>query len=444
MTRSESGSHPPLPPHSPEAERCVLGSMLRCAEAIDAARLVAGRDDFYADPHQKCFEAICQLHDRGGPVDAVLLCEELKRRGWLDGVGGWGYVGDLLDAAPTAVNAEYYAGVVRDKALLRELIRAGHELVRAGHAGDGPAGEVLEAAERRVLAINERRLALQDDERDAAALVGEVWDRADARCRSEGPAGLSTWLPSLDYLLAGLQPSELTIVAARPSVGKTTLGLHFALAASVREGRPALFVSLEQPAVDVAERAVCSLAGIDNQALKHGRLTAEEWERFRAGGERLRKAPLVVSDGSAQTVARIAARARRMLRRRGLALLLVDYLQLVEPESRRERREEQVAQVSRRLKNLARELRLPVVVMAQLNRESERRPDPRPRLSDLRESGAIEADADVAILLHRPDRDKPDLDVQVAKNRNGPTGELVLRHERSTGRVTDPAGGAFE
>jgi replicative DNA helicase len=398
--------------------------------------------DFRSDPHRRVFVCIQALVERGEPVNLVAVAEEMTRRGRLPELGDapYAYLAALHEAEPVGANLAADAVRVRELALLRRVGQAGRDVVALADHPAARAEETLDEAERLIFAVCEERLALADAERHFADVVSEVYDRLDQRERSGGNCGaVRTGLGALDNILAGLQPSELTIVAARPSLGKTTFGLAVATDAALRQGVPVLFVSLEQPGAELGERALCGLGGVDSHVVRQALLSASERASFTAAGDRLRAAQMFVSDLPGQRMARIAARARRRKAKGQLGLLVIDYLQLIEPDNRRDPRHEQVAQISRRLKLLARELKVPVVVMAQLNRESEHRTDRRPRLADLRESGSIEADADVVLLLHRPDPHKPDLEVIVAKNRNGPVGEVVLRHDRKTGRISDPA-----
>lgn len=425
-------------------ERQLLGGMLRngrgAVEVVGDVR----EEDFRSDPHRRVFRAVASLAERGEPVELVSVAQELARLGHMADLGGtpgeaFDFLAALHEDEPTGHNLPYYARLVRGQAILRRLADAGRQVVTVAEEPGKPAEDALDEAERLVFSIGEERLALVEDERHVREVVGEVYDRLDERTRNgAGCSGVPSGLASLDEITAGLQASELTILAARPSKGKTTLAMSIACSAALR-GTPVLVVSLEQPRAELVERLLCSMSGVNGQAVRQGELTAEEQRRYAAAGDRLQEAPLVISDLPSQRVARIAARARRRAAQGQLGLVIIDYLQLIEPENRRDPRHEQVAQISRRLKILSRELRVPVLVLAQLNRESEHRTDRRPRLADLRESGSIEADADVVLLLHRPEDKKSDLEVIVAKNRNGPTGEVILRHNRGTGRITDPA-----
>jgi replicative DNA helicase len=432
-----------LPPHNREAERCVLGSMLRDNAVIEEVVQIVGRDDFYSDAHQKIFEAILALRGKGGqPVDLVLLADELLRRKQLEDVGGYPALAELWDAAPTAANAEYYAKIVRDRALVRGLIHTSTEVLRDAYNQTMPADQLIETAERRIFDLAEKGIAGQTFTLEEA--INKTYERIDQRYLGDRMAtsGIPTGYGELDEILAGLQNSELILVAARPSVGKTSFGLNLTRHATVAEKLPAFFVSLEQSRIELAERLLCCEARVDSHRLRKGNLSSEDMEKLIEAGGILRNAKLFIDDTPAQSMLRIAANARRLKHRHGIKMVVIDYLQLIEPENRRDPRQEQVAQISRRLKFLARELEIPVVALAQVNRSSEERQDHRPRLADLRESGSLEQDADTVLMLHRPDRYEPGqqeglIEVIIAKQRNGPTGEVSLKYVKQFMRYED-------
>jgi replicative DNA helicase len=423
-----------VPPHSREAERSVLGSMVRDNSAISIVVPLIRAEDFYADAHQKVYQAIVSLHDKSGqPVDVVLLAEELKQRGQVEDVGGYAYLGELWDAAPTAANAEYYARIVRDRAIVRNIIHAGTEILRDAYDQSQPAEEMLEQAERKILDV--AQMGVEGRTYTLEEALAKAYDRIDTRNTGEAMSisGLSTGYADLNEITAGLQDSELIIVAARPSVGKTSFALNLIRNIAVDEGQPAFFVSLEQSRIELAERLLCCQARVDSHKLRKGSLSADDMEKLIEAGGVLRSARLFIDDEASQSILRIAANARRLKLRHHIKVVVIDYLQLIEPDNRKDPRQEQVAQISRRLKALAKELDIPVVALAQVNRSSEERQDHRPRLADLRESGAIEQDADVVMLLHRPDRYEPGqnegvTEVIIAKQRNGPTGEITLAY----------------
>ncbi len=382
-----------VPPQNREAEQSVLGSMLRDNSCIDVVLQIVHKDDFYADAHQKIFETIVALNDRGGrPVDVILLAEALRERGWVEDVGGYAYLGELWDAAPTAANAEYYAQIVRDKALVRNLIRAGHEILGDAYQQTMPANDLVQAAERKILDIAQKGVSGQVT--TLLEAIDETYDRIDRRSSGAdlSASGIPTGFSDLDELTAGLHASELVIVAARPSVGKTAFALNLARHITVNEKAPVFFVSLEQSKLELAERMLCSQAMVDSHKLRRGTLTGDDMEKLIQAGSVLRSARLLIDDTPAQGMLRIAANARRLRRQHSIKVVMIDYLQLIEPDNRRDPRHEQVAQISRRLKFLAKELEIPVIALAQVNRASEDRQDHRPRLSDLRESGCLTGD----------------------------------------------------
>jgi replicative DNA helicase len=420
-----------LPPHSKEAEQCVLGSMLRDNSVIGDVVNIVREENFYLDAHQKIYKAIAGEYDRGHPVDLVILADLLEKQKCIEDVGGYPYLPTLWDAAPTAANAEQYARIVREKALIRSLIHSSTEILRDAYDQALPAEELLEGAERKILDIAEMGITGQTFTLDQA--VKEAWDRIDTRQQRDqlSISGLPTGFVDLDNITAGLQNSELVILAARPSVGKTALALSLTRHVVVEERLPVFFVSLEQSRIELAERLLCGQSRVDSHKLRKGHLSSEDIEKLIEAGGVLREAPLYIDDTPGQGMLRIAANARRLKARKGIKLVVIDYLQLIEPDNRRDSRQEQVANISRRLKFLARELQIPVLSLAQVNRSSEDRQDHKPRLADLRESGSIEQDADTVMLLHRPELYEPGqhpgvVELIVAKQRNGPTGEIML------------------
>jgi len=351
-------------------------------------------------------------------------------------VGDVPYLYQLWEAAPTAANAVYYARIVRDKALVRNLIHASTEILRDAYDQSQPAEELLGNAERKILDIAEK--GVTGNTTTLLDALNAAYTRIDQRMGRKDPnaiSGIATGFVDLDQLTAGFQNSELIIIAARPSVGKTAFALNIARHAVVEERLPVFFVSLEQTRIELAERLLCAQARVDSHKLRKGHLSGEDIGKLHAGGDVLRNARLFLDDSPSQGLLRIAASARRLKIREGIRLVVVDYLQLIEPENRRDPRQEQVAQISRRLKFLARELEVPVIALAQVNRASEDRQDHRPRLADLRESGSIEQDADTCLMLHRPGRFEDlskdnKLEIIVAKQRNGPTGDLTLFYRK--------------
>jgi replicative DNA helicase len=436
-----------LPPQSRDAERSVLGSMLRDNVVIGDVVQIVRAESFYLDAHQKIFQAVCTLYlDKGHPVDLVTLAEHLREQKQIEDVGGYGYLGELWDAAPTAANAEYYAKIVRDKAVIRNLIHASTEVLRDAYDQVMPADELLEGAEKKILDIAQKGTTGQTYTLHEA--IDQAFDHIDRRTQGDASSvgSLATGFLDLDNLTAGLHNSELVIVAARPSVGKTAFALSIIRNMAVDEGQPVFFVSLEQSRTELAERLLCSQARVSSHSLRKGHLSSEDMQKIIEAGGILRPAKLFIDDSPGQGMLRIAANARRLKLRQGIKAVVIDYLQLIEPENRRDPRQEQVAQVSRRLKFLAKELEIPVVALAQVNRASEDRQDHRPRLADLRESGSIEQDADTVLILHRPEMHEPGqyegvVEVIIAKQRNGPTGEVTLTFVKQYMRYENYAAG---
>ncbi|MFO0847025.1 MAG: replicative DNA helicase [Gemmataceae bacterium] len=419
----------------------MIGSVLRDNMVLNDIQKFVRVDNFYFDAHQKVYQAILDTYNDGKPVDLVILHEVLKTRKQLEDVGGIPYLTELWEAAPTAANAEYYARIVRDKAVVRNLIHTSTELLRDAYDGVVGPDELLGQAERKILEIAERGTV--GETHDLEKTLKEAFDRIDMRMGKPDLAvsGIATGFVDLDNMTAGLQNNELVIIAARPSVGKTAFALNIVRHAAVEERVPVFFVSLEMARVEIAERLLACQAQVDSFKIRKGALNADDLQRLMRASDQLRGNPrdgqvkVFIDDTPAQGLLRIAANARRLKLRHGLRLVVIDYLQLIEPENRRDPRQEQVAQISRRLKFLARELQIPVIALAQVNRASEDRQDHRPRLSDLRESGSIEQDADTVMMLHRPGRvDKSvednTLEVILEKQRNGPTGAITLSYIR--------------
>ncbi|MCZ2343885.1 MAG: replicative DNA helicase [Bacteroidales bacterium] len=450
-----------IPPQSREAEMGLIGSVLRDNLVLNDVLNIIRPDNFYFDAHQKLFQAILDLYTQGKPVDLLILHENLKQRKQLEDIGGPQYLAELWDAAPTAANATYYAGIIREKAIVRNLIHASTELLRDAYDGVTPADELLGQAERRVLEIAEK--GTTGETFTLAATLKDAFNRIDERAGRENlhVTGIASGFADLDNLTAGLQNSELVILAARPSVGKTAFALNMVRHAVVESRVPVFFVSLEMARIELAERLLACQSRVDSFKIRKGNLNSDDIGKLMTAGEQLKGNPrdgyvqLFLDDTPSQTMLRIAANARRLKLRHGLKLVVIDYLQLIEPENRRDPRQEQVAQISRRLKFLARELNIPVIALAQVNRASEDRQDHRPRLSDLRESGSIEQDADTVMMLHRPGRSDKSvedntLEVIIEKQRNGPVGTVTLtyikqymRYENYFPEVGGGMGGGF-
>lgn len=425
-----------MPPQNQSAEECVLGSVLRDNDVLSEILQIMRPGEFFFAHHEKIFQAMIDLQHEGKPIDMVILYDVLKSRKQLDEVGGAAFLSKLWDAAPTAANAEYYARIVHDKAVTRHLIHVCGEVLRDAYDGVNSAEELLAGAERKVLEIAEK--GTTGETCTLGDTLGEALTRIDNKALKSGlgVSGVPTGFTDLDEKTAGFQNNELVIIAARPSVGKTAFALNIIRHVVVEAKLPVFFVSLEQAKVELAERLLCCQAKVDSSRIRSGKLHGDDTSKLlRAqsllqGDRRTGKGVLFIDDSPSQTMLRVSANARRLKLRHDIRMVVIDYLQLVEPENRRDPRQEQVAQVSRRLKHLARELKIPVVALAQVNRGSEDRADHRPRLSDLRESGSIEQDADTVLMLHRPGKYESGednvIEVNIAKQRNGPTGEVNL------------------
>lgn len=430
------------PPQNLEAELSVLGSILLDNTVLDEVATFLAPADFFRGTHEEIYDAILALYRVGIRVDAVTLAEELGRRGRFAAVGGDETLAKLIDAVPSTVNATYHAQIVKQKATARAIIKAATEILEVGYANDRTAEDLVEHAERLIFSVSDG--AATTETVSAKAVADEAIERAMAR--KTGLLGIPTGLAGLDARTDGLFPGQLVVLAARPSMGKTQLALNFAEYISIKRKRGVLFVSLEMAGDELGERLVCARSLVPNQRLRAwDSLRPDEVESIGAASAAWDRAPLNFDVSPARTTLQIMAGARRMKARGDLGLVIVDYLQLITPSgNQRESRTEAVARISRELKRIARELKVPVIALSQLNRASENREDKRPRMADLRESGAIEQDADVVLMLHRPDYydkdDRPgEAELIIAKNRNGPTLTVPLGFVRDVGRFTDLA-----
>ena len=420
-----------LPPQNLEAEQGVLGSVLLDNDVLHDVIPILKVEDFYRDTHQILYRTIRDLYDLGKPVDVLTLAEELSRRDELKAVGGDEALAQLVGSVPHAANAKYYAQIVRQKSISRELIECANEILRDGYSNNFTAEQLLETAEQRVFDIAEDQS--RGDTVELKDVVTEAMDRIAARSESRHPvSGVASGYFELDDITGGFQPAQLVIIAARPSMGKTALALNVCDHASVTLKTPVLFVSLEMGRLELAERLLCARSRVDGHKLRTGQnLGTREMTLLGKGYDELRNSPLFIDETPARNMLQITANARRLRLRQKLGLIVVDYIQLVDSDESRDSRQEQIAKISRRLKTLARQLHVPVIALSQLNRAVENREDRRPRMADLRESGAIEQDADLVLLLHRPEyydqNDQPGIaELIIAKNRNGATGTVKL------------------
>lgn len=422
-------------PQSVEAEKSVLGSILLLPEVFDEVALIIHGRDFYCDANRTIYEHLLTMHDGGKSIDPMLLVESLRRAEMYEAVGGAAYLAEIGQIVPTAAHAEYYARIVAEKAVLRSLIHAGTDIVHDAYDPSLETREALARAEEKVFSILESRGS--GDLSSINEVLHESLERIDARLDHQHAfGGVETGFEDFDQLTGGLQKSELIILAARPSMGKTALAMNITEHVAVQLRVPVLFVSLEMSALELGDRLLCSVAEVNGHRLRNGTITAEERRKLvRTAGE-ISESPLFIDDSPSRTMTEIAANARRLKRRQGLGLVVIDYLQLIEPDNSRDPRQEQVAKIARRLKGLARELEVPVLCLAQLNRQVEASRDNKPQLSHLRESGAIEQDADVVMFVHREEyyqtneedreRVRGEADLLVRKQRNGPTGDVKL------------------
>ncbi|MCH8047475.1 MAG: replicative DNA helicase [Planctomycetes bacterium] len=429
------------PPCDTDAERGVLGSIVLLPEVCDDVAVIISPDDFYDEAHQTIFRHMLEIHNEGKHVDPLLLIDRLRAADQLEKVGDTAYLAEIFQSVPTAANAVYYAEIVHEKALLRSLIHASTDILRDAYDPTIPPREMVSRAEEKIFAVLEAKVA--GEVSDIGRILQDSMDRLDARMQHDGIiGGVETDYADLDHLLGGLQNSGLIIVAARPGMGKTAFALNIAANVSIRGKLPVLFVSLEMGELELGDRLLCSEAKVNGHHMRNGTLSEADMQKLLKTAGVVSQAPLYVDDSPSRTMTEIAANARRLKRRDGLRLIVIDYLQLIEPDNARDPRQEQVAKIARRLKLLARELEVPVLCLAQLNRQAEAgKEGNHPKLSHLRESGAIEQDADVVMFIHREEYYRQneeakaevsgEAEVIVAKQRNGPTGKinLIWRHE---------------
>jgi replicative DNA helicase len=436
------------PPQDVAAEQCVLGGMLLSKDAIADVVEILRSSDFYRPAHATIFDAILDLYGRGEPADAVTTAAALANSGELGRVGGAGYLHTLISSVPTAANAAYYARIVSERAVLRRLVEAGTRIVQLGYgsaAGQGrDVDEIVDLAQQVVYDVTERRIS--EEFAILADLLQPTVDEIEAAGAQGGVmTGVPTGFEDLDRLLNGLHPGQLIVVAGRPGLGKSTASMDFARCAAVRHNLTSAIFSLEMSKVEIVMRLLAAEARVPLHVLRSGKLSDDDWTRVARRMGEISEAPLFVDDTPNMTLMEIRAKARRLRQRHELKLVIVDYLQLMSSPKRVESRQQEVAELSRGLKLLAKEIECPVVAVSQLNRGPEQRTDKRPQLSDLRESGSIEQDADVVILLHRDDyydKESPragEADFIVAKHRNGPTDTVTVAAQLHFSRFVDMA-----
>ena len=420
-----------LPPQNVEAEQAVLGAMLLSHDAVIVAMEKLQSQDFYRDVHRIIFEAMEHLHRENKEIDVITLPDELKRMKKLDDVGGLEYVLNLPNLVGSAANIEYYANIVAEKALARNLISTCTELTTEAYDGQKETEALLDDAERRILQLSDTKN--RGDFASVGAVVEVTLDKITKLYENKaGLTGLPTGFRDLDRMTSGLQPSDLILVAARPSMGKTAFTLNIAQNVGVRQHKTVAFFSLEMSQEQLVQRLLCQIAHIDSQKLRTGQLNSdEEWTRLTDACDKLYESPIYIDDTPGISVAEMRSKARRLKSEHGLDLIIVDYLQLMQGRNA-ESRQQEISEISRSLKALARELKVPLIALSQLSRSVESRQDKRPMLSDLRESGALEQDADIVSFLYREDyydketENQHITEVILAKHRNGPVGSVKL------------------
>jgi replicative DNA helicase len=432
-----------VPPQDLAAEQSVLGGMLLSKDAVADVVETLREIDFYRPAHQLVFGSIIDLYGRGEPVDAITVAAELAKTGAIGRVGGAPYLHTLVSSVPTAANAGYYARIVSDKAVLRRLVEAGTRIVQLGYAADGTdVDTTVDRAQAAVYDVTERRAA--DDYVVLEQLLNPTLEEIEAIEGRDGSlAGCPTGFADLDRLTNGLHPGQLIVIAARPAIGKSTLALDIARAASIKHGLPSVFFSLEMSKSEIVMRLLSAESRVNLSHMRTGRMTEDDWSRLARRMGEVAEAPLFIDDSPHLTMMEIRAKARRLKQRHDLRLVVVDYLQLMSSPRKVENRQQEISEISRSMKLLAKELAVPVIALSQLNRNSEQRADKRPQISDLRESGAIEQDADMVILLHREDayeKESPragEADLIVAKHRNGPTDTVTVAFQGHYSRFVD-------
>ena len=419
-----------IPPQNLEAEQSVLGGILIEPDALSRVLEIMRGTDFYREAHQKIFTAMVELYQKGTPVDLITLTDHLLNRGRMEELGGTAYLVSLADAIPSAANIEVYARIVRDKATLRRLISFSSEIASKSYRFSGDVEEILDQAEKSIFEITEDKITpqvypLSEVIKDSFRTIEELYDR------KERVSGLPTGFTKLDQFTSGLQPSDLIIVAGRPSMGKTAFALDMARNAATLAEVPVVIFSLEMSRQQLAIRMLCSEARVDAHRLRSGYIGERDWPRLTHAAGVLSEAPIYIDDSPALSVLQMRAKARRLKADRGLGLVVVDYLQLMSGRSGADRREQEISEISRSLKALAKEIHVPVIALSQLNRKVEDRTDKRPVMADLRESGAIEQDADVILFIYRDEmydensKQKGIAEINIGKQRNGPSGVRV-------------------
>ncbi|MBI0293621.1 replicative DNA helicase [Streptomyces sp. PRKS01-29] len=435
-----------VPPQDLDAEQSVLGGMLLSKDAIaDVVEVLKG-NDFYRPAHETVYQAILDLYAKGEPADPITVAAELTKRGEIARVGGASYLHTLVQSVPTAANAEYYAEIVHERAVLRRLVEAGTRITQMGYAADGDVDEIVNNAQAEIYAVTEQRTS--EDYLPLGDIMEGALDEIEAiGSRSGQMSGVPTGFTDLDSLTNGLHPGQMIVIAARPAMGKSTLALDFARACSIKHNMPSVIFSLEMGRNEIAMRLLSAEARVALHHMRSGSMTDEDWTRLARRMPDVSQAPLYIDDSPNLSMMEIRAKCRRLKQRNDLQLVVIDYLQLMQSGGARrpESRQQEVSDMSRNLKLLAKELEVPVIALSQLNRGPEQRTDKKPMVSDLRESGSIEQDADMVILLHREDayeKESPragEADLIVAKHRNGPTATITVAFQGHYSRFVDMA-----
>jgi len=422
-----------LPPQNIEAEQSILGGILIENEAVNRVMEILDADDFYRDAHRKIFNALINLSERDEPADLITLTNELRKIDQLDFIGGASYLASLIDSVPTAANIEYYAKIVKEKAILRKLIQTSTDIITQSYEDRGDVEGFLDEAERAIFEISEKRVkpsfySIREIVKESFATIERLFKK------KELVTGVPSGFKELDRMTAGFQPSDLIIIAGRPSMGKTAFCLNVAQYAAIENKIPVAIFSLEMSKEQLVIRMLCSEAHVEGTRLRTGFLNESDWPKLTIAAGNLSEAPIYIDDTAALSVLELRAKARRLKSDHGLGMVILDYLQLMKGRARVESRQQEISEISRSLKALSKELNIPVIAVSQLSRKTEERTGNRPQLSDLRESGAIEQDADLILFLYRDEiynrsEDNPNrgkAEVIIGKQRNGPIGKIDL------------------
>ncbi|MEC4685482.1 MAG: replicative DNA helicase [Nitrospirota bacterium] len=439
-----------LPPQNLEAEQSILGAILLDNEALLKSLEVMTADDFYRNTHRMIFNSMLELFEKNEPIDLITLTDHLRTKNKLESIGGVSYLSSLVNVIPTSANVRYHSKIVKEKALMRNLIRSATDIATTVYEENLPADDLVDFAEKTIFEISDKRIKapfsrLKEIIKDSFEMIEQLYDRKEAI------TGVPSGFRDLDEVTTGFQPGDLIIVGGRPSMGKTAFALNLAQHVGVELNEPVAIFSLEMSKKQLALRMLCSEAMVDSNSVRKGFIRKEDWHKLTSAAGKLAEAPIFIDDASNTSVLEMRAKARRLKMEHGLSMVVVDYLQLMRGRGNFERREQEISEISRSLKALAKELDLPVIALSQLNRGVELRQDKRPSLADLRESGAIEQDADVIIFLYRDEvysknnnSNKGTAEIIIAKQRNGPTATVKLTYLSQSTRFADFANAPYE